>query len=465
MQVISENVANQGKNTINLDLQVTNFGPIADGRVKLCPLTVFVGPNGSGKSYMAKLIHSMTKAHRDSVDVLLKSYFESMNEPMTSLSENKSTWPFTSVDPGALDETIKNRLEDEFGGNLEDLIRFGTDACVIRLLTDTNETRVDLSTPGCAFTRKHNPKTRIELNEHTGSMEFKAYHTGLLSAENNVIIRTPALYPLYENDLKFSKQLASDIDNYAPNSFYLPAVRSLILQKYKTLAGGIIGSFNDLRINGLNLAGEAVNFMANLIKFPDSGGDYARLASDLEQEILDGRVEVESGGDITQIAFWQNDKKIPWQNTSSLASALAPLVLYLRHAARRGGLLVIEEPEMNMHPGNQAILAKYLVRLANAGLNIVITTHSIYIIEKLSNLVQAHGLTPKERKVVLSEGQDSMEPDRIGVHVFNHGRITRIKVSVNDGISGDEFTNISQILYNEYASIQNSIDDDHKLSQ
>ena len=465
MQVIHKDVASQDKNIINLDLQVTNFGPISNGRVKLCPLTVFVGSNGSGKSYVAKLIHSIIKAHRDSVDVLLESYFESVNKLMVSPSENESTWPFTSIDQDALDKTIRNRLENEFGTNLKDLIRFETDACVIRLLTKTNETKVNLSTAGCTFTRTQNPKTRLEVNENTGSMEFLAYDAGLLSAENNVIMSIPILHSLYKNDLKFSKQIDADIESYAPNSFYLPATRSLILQKYKTLAGGIMGSLNDLQTIGLNLAGGSANFMANLIKFPDSEGDYSRLASDLEQEILEGRVEAESGGGITKITFSQNDKKIPWQNTSSSTSALAPLVLYLRHTARRGSLLVIEEPEMNLHPGNQAILAKYLVRLANAGLNIVITTHSIYMIEKLSNLVQAHGLTPQKRKVVLLDEQDSIEPDKIGVHVFNHGCITKVMVSVNDGISGDEFTDISQILYNEYASIQNSIDNDHKISQ
>ena len=45
--------------TKSLELTVTNFGPIAEAKVELRPLTVFVGPSNTGKSYMAGLIYAM----------------------------------------------------------------------------------------------------------------------------------------------------------------------------------------------------------------------------------------------------------------------------------------------------------------------------------------------------------------------------------------------------------------------
>ena len=43
----------------NLELSVTDFGPIAKAKIDLRPLTVFVGPSNTGKSYMAVLIYSL----------------------------------------------------------------------------------------------------------------------------------------------------------------------------------------------------------------------------------------------------------------------------------------------------------------------------------------------------------------------------------------------------------------------
>ena len=46
-------------NARRLELSVSNFGPIAEGRVELRPFTVFVGPSNTGKSYLATLIYAL----------------------------------------------------------------------------------------------------------------------------------------------------------------------------------------------------------------------------------------------------------------------------------------------------------------------------------------------------------------------------------------------------------------------
>ena len=43
----------------NIELSVTDFGPIAKAKIDLRPLTVFVGPSNTGKSYMAVLIYAL----------------------------------------------------------------------------------------------------------------------------------------------------------------------------------------------------------------------------------------------------------------------------------------------------------------------------------------------------------------------------------------------------------------------
>ena len=43
----------------SLELEVSDFGPIAEAKIELRPLTVFVGPSNTGKSYLAILIYAL----------------------------------------------------------------------------------------------------------------------------------------------------------------------------------------------------------------------------------------------------------------------------------------------------------------------------------------------------------------------------------------------------------------------
>ncbi len=43
----------------SLELEVTDFGPIAEAKIDLRPLTVFVGPSNTGKSYLAIVIYAL----------------------------------------------------------------------------------------------------------------------------------------------------------------------------------------------------------------------------------------------------------------------------------------------------------------------------------------------------------------------------------------------------------------------
>ena len=46
-------------------------------------------------------------------------------------------------------------------------------------------------------------------------------------------------------------------------------------------------------------------------------------------------------------------------------------------------MLFIDEPELNLHPGNQRRIARLFARLSKLGIKVFITTHSDYIIKEL----------------------------------------------------------------------------------
>ena len=43
-----------------VEIAVKNFGPIAEAKIDLRPLTVLVGPSNTGKTYFATLMYGLT---------------------------------------------------------------------------------------------------------------------------------------------------------------------------------------------------------------------------------------------------------------------------------------------------------------------------------------------------------------------------------------------------------------------
>ena len=84
-----------------------------------------------------------------------------------------------------------------------------------------------------------------------------------------------------------------------------------------------------------------------------------------------------------------NPKKtrLPLIACSSAVRSMLDVGLYLRHLAKPGDLLMIDEPELNLHPENQRRVARLFSRLINIGIKVYITTHSDYIVRELNLLI------------------------------------------------------------------------------
>ncbi|PIE03506.1 MAG: hypothetical protein CSA81_01830 [Acidobacteria bacterium] len=79
--------------------------------------------------------------------------------------------------------------------------------------------------------------------------------------------------------------------------------------------------------------------------------------------------------------------KLSMDESSSAVRSLLDIGFYLKHVAKKGDLLIIDEPELNLHPENQRKMARLFARLINVGIKVFITTHSDYIIKELNTLI------------------------------------------------------------------------------
>lgn len=132
---------------------------------------------------------------------------------------------------------------------------------------------------------------------------------------------------------------------------------------------------------------------------PDALGP---LADRLATHLLGGRlafVTTVIEGTERALRFHAAHGDLPIQGTHSLLRSLGGLDLYLRHVARPGDVILIDEPEMNAHPATQLAIAELLATMVNAGLRVIVTTHSPYIIDHLHNLIEAARLDPDAQAI------------------------------------------------------------------
>jgi AAA ATPase domain len=151
---------------------------------------------------------------------------------------------------------------------------------------------------------------------------------------------------------------------------------------------------------------------------------YAPEADRLEREILEGRIEIGTYGETLFIPAGTTER-LGVNLASSSVKALAGLSLFLRHRAQKGHFLIIDEPELNLHPHNQRLVARLLARLARSGLKVMISTHSDYILRELNNLIMLS--RDKDGQLRKKHGYDEDEilrPERVGAYAFDgaHGR-------------------------------------------
>ena len=91
--------------------------------------------------------------------------------------------------------------------------------------------------------------------------------------------------------------------------------------------------------------------------------------------------------------------KLTMVESSSAVRSLLDLGFYLRHVAQKGDLLMVDEPELNLHPANQRRIARLFARLVNLGVKVFITTHSDYIVKELNTLIMLNHDKPHLRRI------------------------------------------------------------------
>ena len=266
-------------------------------------------------------------------------------------------------------------------------------------------------------------------------------------------------------------ELADDILPSPHPAFYLPAGRTSLMNALSTVVSALIQSATIAGIRRADpvppLSGVRGDFLEQLVgmvsdrqRLSRRGRERLRkLGKAIEDRILGGAVKVGGLPGVAYPHFTYHPKGwgsgLPLAHASSMVSELAPVVLYLRHVVAPDDLLIIDEPESHLHPAMQVAFTRQIAAIAAAGVRIILTTHSEWVLEELGNVV---GRAEADRNRE-ETGVDTLEARNVGVWLFepadddSGSTVREIALETDTGLYPSGFDAVATALHNDWTRI------------
>ena len=502
----------------SLTVKVADFGPIAKAEVDLRPLTVFVGPSNTGKSYLATLIYALHKFFGGRTSIFRRRFI--MSDQMVSVGKLRKPSPKIAE---SLVEIAKQIIAQKKKESAEDSILLPSQ--IAKQLSSALDAQGEIFSPeirrcfgvddvDSLVRKEHQGKAHIVLQRRSPEDIFPASYELTLGAKEvkskaAVTKRGPMRIKTSFKDIDSSTDLSYKV-SYAIlrqsqseegltsldwelamdlltgltmsqvggslcfPAFYLPAARTGVMHAHHVVVSALIENAAQTGIlpppRAPVLSGVLADFLEQLINLGHRSHLRKKrsngLGEKIEKAILGGSVRVNRSESTGYPRFiyrpdgWKDDLSL--MNTSSMVSELAPVVLYLRHFVERNSVLIVEEPESHLHPAMQVKFIRELAALVVAGVRVIITTHSDWLLETLANIVQRSKI-PNSSGHGQTGDQVALRPEQVGAWLFQpKGRpkgsvVKEVNLDPETGLYQTDYGMVSEALYNEGISIANRI--------
>lgn len=448
-----------------------NLGAIEQTEMDLRPLTLIIGPNNSHKTYLAYSVYALWQSLRFSSD-----------RKMSFRSEDQGGWSVSLTDWA--EYVAEEMTKKEF--RPIKLEKFFQDS------SGKTFSNAKFDFIPSAYEIKNNLKNYINKNEYYGFIDGRLISSFFYVKEDRVYIKQhqngSQLTPPEISQGQLTSALNLRIHNgLFPRPLSLPAERSGFVLTYKLLSTRRYKLLKELQRDISSSPQSAQETLALLEEqgyqaYPvpieafldflvdiETEGDPSRspknnpfdaLANQIEAQIQ-GHHQVNfhalpAGGKTLKLRV-REGLDIDLYNASSSIKQLTPLILYLRYRARPNSFLIIDEPELNLHPESQAKLLEAIAIMVNLGVRVLITTHSPYFMNHVNNLIsgdtdkpeilqsQAHSLYLKNARAFLSE-------DQVSAYEMRDFKLCPLK-DEDYGIRWDTLSDVSSELQQRYFEI------------
>lgn len=360
-----------------LKLSLVNFGPIDDAAIEIKPLTIIKGGNNTGKTMILKLINSLNSVINNQHPELNSSKLSFTAATILKNSINQDFFndfmsgfiDYIATNPSINSEPFKIAMED-FDMLYKEGIQNLANICLSQKLENTYHTRIeDLI--------KSDKREKIEK----GTEDFKFSYRNT-SYENTQIENFPYINidlesgnePLlsihFEDEVEVrmnSKYIDSlngrDYDFYFI-FFYSNFAKAVLNKIFETSASYFLDELNE---------DFAKFILDNNIKSP-----LYEIGLDLENDVLNTHLIKENDG----LYYKTGSDLMNTYLASDSLKKLSNIVFHIKHVINAGDYLIIDDIENHLDKKSICILAEYLSKASENGVNVILSTNSDKVVEE-----------------------------------------------------------------------------------
>lgn len=202
-------------------------------------------------------------------------------------------------------------------------------------------------------------------------------------------------------------------------------------------------------------------------KFLHSINQADEMFDNLQELIISAKLSVNAKGE--DVLSYLEDRMVDIQHASTGQQETLPLIVFLKYLlllsefknVNEKYTIYVEEPENHLFPSSQALMAKlisYVLNESSGNLQIVLTTHSPYIMTSFNNLIEAAQSGNIKNKEVgnVVPPKEWISKDNVSAYSIEKGLVENIYDHENGLISTEKLDAASSDILTEYQNIINA---------
>lgn len=429
-----------------MKISYKNLGRVVSAEFELAPLTIICGPNSSGKTYLSYATYSLFK---NSGELVLEAIPEKWFKELASkrrISISRAEIPEVRKNlRKSLSRQFTNRAHDYFSLEKSQFSGFQVSLSEHdeRDLsgTSTKSEIADISWGDDAI--------EIQLNAqiHQNDVFLTKVTAGAMLAKALLGIEYDLVFPitsertgisLFYRELDLNRSRIIDEVIATKNKLTPQRLMDVIFRNTSRYAEPIRDNIDFVRDYDT-----IISKQSNLFETLE-GQEIIRRFDDL----LGGAFKA----DDSHIAFvpsaWQSaNKSVPIYIASSAVKSLLLFEIFIKHVATPNSLVVIDEPELNLHPANQRGIAEVIVRLVNCGVHVLLTTHSDWLVRETSARIKMHSMSlsdpDKLARITGKLPHDCISPELVRAYQMSSGGVLE---NVGVDPKGIDVSSLDQVI-------------------
>ena len=406
-----------------MELSIRDFAKIKQADIVIDGITVIAGENNTGKSTVGKILFSLfnslsviedkifnerMREVEKSNEKIMYEYFDGniiyggfdrlyllSNLMIPSIRRNKNNsiekieedirkklYKYKNSIVGKMDDDLLEEMTHKLGENIESFLEIPEENIILEVVSEYFSKVFSSQTNSLLDKEKHNaPVLTLKIKNRHNRLFFQDNRCVKMENEINIIHKA-----IYIDNPFIVDELSGDYDGLSTMEDEL---KKLILkQNQRDIFDGVVESVR---------AKEKLKEIYEVLK-----------------TVVDGQIIFGQGEEI----YLKNDnldKPLSVHNLSTGIKSFTILKMLLEKGCLKDkDVLILDEPEIHLHPQWQIIYAQLIVLLQkNFDLSIIVTTHSPYFVDALDLFSHKYGINKKVNYYLASNTEEGAIIERV----------------------------------------------------